>query len=123
MLNLLMDAKRRREQGLRAGLARLATEDDGLAAREVALQARRSIVLDEWRALGACSGYYDQRALERLRSAIARLSNEEQTLRRQLDALAAERTQLAQTRAEQEGLLRKILRTQEKLLMIQENLP
>lgn len=121
MLADLLDIKRRRERGQRALLVRLAEEDRRLESRQRALQARRLAVRADWRALTARRGSFDPDALARLRAAQGALDAEDHALRQQLDALLSERTQLAQTRAEQEGLLRTILRSQEKLISLQES--
>lgn len=123
MLSQLLDIKHRRERSLRSALARLADEELALCARQDALHERRYTLYREWRALAAQSGCFDHLELEKLRADLARLEGEDQSLARQLEALAAERAQLARARGEQEGLLRRNLREQEKLLLLLENHP
>lgn len=122
MLSVLLSTKRRREQGLRAGLARLAAEDGALAARQRTVRERRRVVQSAWREAGARSGCFDAAGLEQLRGGLARMHRECQALQRQWDSLGAERLALARTRDEQESLLRTILRAQEKLLLLQESM-
>ena len=118
MLIRLLKLKQRREQSLRAWLVQLAADDARLAARQTAvLEARRELQA-AWRALAAHSGQFTQSALEHLRSELACHERQDQSLQNQLDTLVSERLQLAQTLAEQEGLLRKNLREQEKLRVL-----
>lgn len=122
MLSELLAIKRRRERGLRTGLARLADDELRLCHRQEGLQTRRENLHTDWRILAAESGCFDQRGLEALRASLAKLQGEDQALQHQQGALVVERTQLAQARAEQEALLRRNLREQEKLTLLLENL-
>ncbi|MDE1715961.1 hypothetical protein PWG14_26205, partial [Chromobacterium amazonense] len=118
MLNQLLDVKRRRERSLRAALARLADEELALCARQDAVHARRHTLYQEWRSLARQSGCFDHHGLERLRASLAKLEGEDQALARELETLAAERALLTQARAEQDSLLRRNLREQEKLVLL-----
>lgn len=122
MLNRLLAIKRHREQGLLIRLARLAADDHRLCGQQDVLQGRRQALHGELRFLAATSGCLDRRALATLRTSLAKLAGEDQGLVRQLNALAAERAQLAQTRIEQDLLLRRNLREQEKLNFILEDI-
>ncbi|MCD5329847.1 hypothetical protein ACFFU8_07890 [Chromobacterium piscinae] len=115
MLSQLLSIKRRRENSLRAALVRLADEELKLCARRDAIHERRHALYAEWRLQAARSGQFDQTELEKLRAALSRLEGEDQSLQRQLEELAAERLRLTQTRAEQETMLLRNLREQEKL--------
>ncbi|WP_440216167.1 hypothetical protein [Chromobacterium piscinae] len=115
MLSQLLCIKRRRENSLRAALVRLADEELKLCARRDAIHERRHALYAEWRLQAARSGQFDQTELEKLRAALSRLEGEDQSLQRQLEELAAERLRLTQTRAEQETMLLRNLREQEKL--------
>jgi hypothetical protein len=121
MLNQLLDVKRRRERSLRAALARLADEELALCARQDAVHARRHTLYQEWRSLARQSGCFDHHGLERLRASLAKLEGEDQALARELETLAAERALLTQARAEQDSLLRRNLREQEKLVLLLES--
>lgn len=115
MLSQLLCIKRRRENSLRAALVRLADEELKLCARRDTIHERRHALYAEWRLQAARSGQFDQTELEKLRAALSRLEGEDQSLQRQLEELAAERLRLTQTRAEQETMLLRNLREQEKL--------
>lgn len=115
MLSQLLCIKRRRENSLRAALVRLVDEELKLCARRDAIHERRHALYAEWRLQAARSGQFDQTELEKLRAALSRLEGEDQSLQRQLEELAAERLRLTQTRAEQETMLLRNLREQEKL--------
>lgn len=115
MLSQLLCIKRRRENSLRAALVRLADEELKLCARRDEIHERRHALCAEWRLEAARSGQFDQTQLEKLRAALSRLEGEDQSLQRQLEELTAERLRLTQTRAEQETMLLRNLREQEKL--------
>ena len=121
MLSQLLCIKRRRENSLRAALVRLADEELKLCARRDAIHERRHALYAEWRLQAARSGQFDQTELEKLRAALSRLEGEDQSLQRLLEELAAERLRLTQTRAEQETMLLRNLREQEKLSALLED--
>ncbi|WP_175007305.1 type III secretion protein [Burkholderia lata] len=122
MLKQLLAIKRRREGGLRAGLAWLADDDRQLCSKQEALQMRRDVLHAEWRALAAQSGCVDRRSFSTLRANLAKFEAEDQALRHQKVALTTKRTQLAQALAEKEAHLHRNLREQEKFSLILENL-
>ena len=121
MLSQLLCIKRRRENSLRAALVRLADEELKLCARRDAIHERRHALYAEWRLQAARSGQFDHTELEKLRAALSRLEGEDQSLQRLLEELAAERLRLTQTRAEQETMLLRNLREQEKLSALLED--
>ncbi|MBJ7263454.1 MAG: hypothetical protein JHC61_06825 [Burkholderiaceae bacterium] len=100
----------------------MAEDDCRLCGKQDMLHDRRQALHRELRILAATSGCFDRLGLARLRASLAKLEGEEQALVRQLDALLAERTQLAQTRDEQNLLLRRNLCEQEKLNFILEDI-
>ncbi|MBC8642784.1 type III secretion protein [Caballeronia sp. EK] len=121
MLKQLLEIKSRREQRCRRSLARLADDDLKLVKKQEALHVRRRLLQERWRVLAATSGEFTQHKLATLRADLAKLKSEDQTLQRHQEALVAERSQLATCRAEQETLLRRNLREQEKLMLLLEN--
>lgn len=117
----ILDIKRRRERGLRANLVRLDRESDELMTHLEQIRAKRIVLYEQWRALAARDGQFNQSELGELRVALSKAEVENKRLHQQLGDIDAEKSRLAQCRAEQEGLLRKNLREQEKLAYILES--
>ena len=118
----LLDIKRRREQGLRSGLVRLERESRELIERWQQVRAKRTALYEQWRELCARHGQFNHAELGQLRTELSKVDVENQRLYQQLGDIDAEKNRVAQRRAEQEGLLRKNLREQEKLTYMQESI-
>ncbi|QAU24334.1 type III secretion protein [Dyella sp. M7H15-1] len=121
MLMRLLEIKRRREQGLRAQLARLDREKDELMTRLEQVKAKRVALYEQWRELSARQGQFSQSELGKLRIALSKTEVENKRLQQQVADIDTEKDRLAQCRTEQEGILRKNLREQEKLAYMVES--
>lgn len=120
MLSELLEVKRRRERGLRSSMALIANELQALTHRQQMLLERRVDLRNEWHELSLVNGLHTQGGLVKLRARLAHLEDDDKRITADLETLIAEQNRLSLLQAEQERLLRTILREQEKLQLLKD---
>lgn len=120
MLNQLLNIKRLREQTLRTTLALHDEKLQTLLLRVQQLKDNQKTALGLWRQLTHLEGCMNHHDLNQLRTSLSEQENKVLRLAQDLDALENQRGSLIQLRAEQEALLYRNLREQEKLKLLEE---
>lgn len=120
MLRQLLEIKRHRERGIRIRLTSIDEEELSLDVKAGELKARQRELRAEWQRLACQSGQFNQSGFGKLRAELERTERSDKALTIQLDGLAHERISLGERRVEQQQLLRKNLREQEKFAALVE---
>jgi ElaB/YqjD/DUF883 family membrane-anchored ribosome-binding protein len=120
MMDELLAVKRRRENGMRARIDKIARTQQSLMCDVRCAREEVTMVLKEWNALLKAAGTHSHEEFTRLRAQLTEASVRERSLKERIVQLQNEHVKLSALMEEQMHLLGKVLKSQEKLKFLRD---